>query len=95
ALSERWETTTLPRPYMIPFSKMSEVLLFKFLGYDESIFIQPVWKSWRKIEPRLSFYSVKRCMYCGSNDLIVDYDATDYVSLICRQCKHQDHYFTR
>ncbi|MCH7380534.1 MULTISPECIES: hypothetical protein [Acinetobacter] len=95
ALTERWETTTLPRPYMIPFSKMSEVLLFKFLGYDESIFIQPVWKSWRKIEPRLSFYSVKRCMYCGSNDLIVDYDATDYVSLICRRCKHQDHYFTR
>ncbi|ENX35467.1 hypothetical protein F889_01136 [Acinetobacter colistiniresistens] len=95
ALTERWETTTLPRPYTIPFSKMSEVLLFKFLGYDESIFIQPVWKSWRKIEPRLSFYSVKRCMYCGSNDLIVDYDAEDYVSLICRQCKHQDHYFTR
>ncbi|OJU82768.1 MAG: hypothetical protein BGN93_10085, partial [Acinetobacter sp. 39-4] len=77
ALTERWETTTLPRPYTIPFSKMSEVLLFKFLGYDESIFIQPVWKSWRKIEPRLNFYSVKRCMYCGSNDLIVDYDATD------------------
>lgn len=95
ALNERWETTTLPRPYTIPFSKMSEVLLFKFLGYDESIFIQPVWKSWRKIEPRLNFYSVKRCMYCGSNDLIVDYDAQDYVSLICRKCKHQDHYFTR
>jgi len=94
ALAERWETTTLPRPYTIPFSKMSEVLLFKFLGYDENIFIQPVWKSWRKIEPRLNFYSVKRCMYCGSNDLIVDYDAKDYVSLICRQCKHQDHYFT-
>jgi len=34
-------------------------------------------------------------MYCGSNDLAVDYDAKDYVSLICRQCKHQDHYFTR
>lgn len=95
ALAERWETTTLPRPYTIPFSKMSEVLLFKFLGYDESVFIQPVWKSWRKIEPRLNFYAVKRCMYCGSNDLVVDYDATDYVSLICRRCKHQDHYFTR
>ena len=94
ALTERWETTTLPRPYTIPFSKMSEILLFKFLGYDESVFIQPVWKSWRKIEPRLNFYSVKRCMYCGSNDLIVDYDAQDYVSLICRKCKHQDHYFT-
>lgn len=95
AVAERWETTTLPRPYTIPFSKMSEVLLFKFLGYDESVFIQPVWKSWRKIEARLNFYAVKRCMYCGSNDLVVDYDATDYVSLICRRCKHQDHYFTR
>ena len=92
---ERWETSTLPRPHNIPLSKMSEVLLFKFLGYDESIFFQPIWKSWRKIEPRLNFYSVKRCMYCGSNDLAVDYDAKDYVSLICRQCKHQDHYFTR
>lgn len=60
-----------------------EVLLFKFLGYDESIFFQPIWKSWRKIEPRLNFYSVKRCMYCGSNDLyVVDYDGKDYVSLI-------------
>ena len=58
ALTERWETSTLPRPHNIPFSKMSEILLFKFLGYDERIFIQPVWKSWRKIEPRLSFYSV-------------------------------------
>ena len=95
ALTERWETSTLPRPHNIPLSKMIEILLFKFLGYDERIFIQPVWKSWRKIEPRLSFYSVKRCMYCGSNDLMVDYDAKDYVSLICRQCKHQDHYFTR
>ncbi|MCH7337050.1 hypothetical protein [Acinetobacter sp. NIPH 2699] len=95
ALTERWETSTLPRPHNIPLSKMSEILLFKFLGYDESVFFQPVWKSWRKIEPRLNFYSIKRCMYCGSNDLIVDYDAEDYVSLICRQCKHQDHYFTR
>lgn len=95
AITEKWETTTLPRPYNIPFSKMSEILLFKFLGYDESIFIQPVWKAWWKIEPRLNFYSVKRCMYCGSNDLTVDYDAKDYVTLICRQCKHQDHYFTR
>ncbi len=95
ATTERWETSTLPRPHNIPLSKMSEVLLFKFLGYDESIFFQPIWKSWRKIEPRLNFYSVKRCMYCGSNDLAVDYDAKDYVSLICRQCKHQDHYFTR
>ena len=93
-LTEHWETSTLPRPYMIPFSKMSEILLFKFLGYDESIFIQPLWKAWRRIESRLSFYAIKRCMHCGSNDLIVDYDAKDYVSLICRQCKHQDHYFT-
>jgi Zn finger protein HypA/HybF involved in hydrogenase expression len=95
ALAEKWETSMLPRPYNIPYSKMSHILFNRFLGYDEQIFVQPVWKAWRKIEPRLNFYSVKRCMYCGSNDLSVDYDAADYVSLICQNCKHQDHYFTR
>ncbi len=49
----------------------------------------------KKIEPRLSFYSQKRCMYCGSNELTVDYDADQYVTLFCRKCKHQDHYFTK
>ncbi|ENV32862.1 hypothetical protein [Acinetobacter gerneri] len=94
-LAEKWETSTLPRPPNIPLSKMSEILFFRFLGYDESIFFQPVWRAWKKIEPRLSFYSVKRCMYCGSNELDVDYDAESYVSLFCRNCKHQDHYFTK
>ena len=94
-LQEKWETCTLPRPSNIPFSKMSYILLFKFLGYDEHIFIQPVWKAWKKIAPRLEFYSTKRCMYCGSHELDVDYDAAEYVSLFCRQCKHQDHYFIR
>ncbi len=74
---------------------MSYILLFKFLGYDEQIFIQPVWKAWKKIAPRLEFYSTKRCMYCGSHELDVDYDTAEYVSLFCRQCKHQDHYFIR
>ena len=95
ALTEKWETTTLPRPYNIPLSKMSEILFYKFLGYDEKIFFQPFWRSWKKIEPRLKFYSLKRCMHCGSNELTVDYDAEDYVSLFCRNCKHQDHYFTK
>ncbi len=91
--TEKWETPTLPRPQNIPFSKMSDILLFRFLGYDENIFFQPIWRSWKKIEPRLNFYSVKRCMYCGSNDLNVEYDAENYVTLSCRKCKHQDHYF--
>ncbi|TCB66212.1 hypothetical protein E0H88_13550 [Acinetobacter sp. ANC 4216] len=95
SVTEKWETSTLPRPHNIPFSKMSEILLFRFLGYDESIFFQPIWKLWKKIEPRLSFYSQKRCMYCGSNELSVDYDAENYVTLCCRTCKHQDHYFTQ
>lgn len=95
SINEKWETSTLPRPSNIPLSKMSEIFLFRFLGYDENIFFQPVWRSWKKIEPRLNFYSVKRCMYCGSNDLDVDYDAEDYVTLSCRKCKHQDHYFTK
>lgn len=95
ATQEKWETSTLPRPYNIPLSKMSEILFYRFLGYDEKIFFQPVWRSWKKIEPRLKFYSSKRCMNCGSQELTVEYDANDYVSLFCRHCKHQDHYFTR
>ncbi|TCM61450.1 hypothetical protein EC844_12848 [Acinetobacter calcoaceticus] len=95
ALAEKWETPTLPRPSNIPLSKMSEILFFKFLGYDERIFFQPIWRSWKKIAPRLNFYSDKRCMHCGSNKLKVDYDAGDYVSLTCLNCKHQDHYFTQ
>lgn len=95
SLTEKWETTTLPRPPNIAFSRMSEILFFKFLGYDESIFFQPIWRAWKKIEPRLNFYSQKRCMHCGSHHLTVEYDANDYVSLLCQNCKHQDHYFTR
>lgn len=94
SVNEKWETTTLPRPMNLPFSKMSHIFLFQFLAYDENIFFQPVWRAWKKIEPRLKFYSKKRCMHCGSEDLEIDYDASDYVSLICRDCKHQDHYFT-
>ena len=95
AVTEKWETWTLPRPIQLPFSKMSQIFFFRFLGYDESIFVQPVWRSWKKIEPRLSFYSNKRCMYCGSKELSVEYDAQDQVTLLCRNCKHQDHYFTQ
>lgn len=94
-IAEKWETSTLPRPPQMPLSKMSEILFFRFLGYDERIFFQPIWRSWKKIEPRLSFYSNKRCMHCGSEELSVEYDADDYVTLFCRSCKQQDHYFTR
>lgn len=95
ALTEKWETSTLPRPTQLYLSEMSRILFFEFLAYDEKIFVQPIWRAWKKIEPRLTFYSQKRCMYCGSNDLSVDYDALDQVSLQCRNCKHQDHYFTQ
>lgn len=95
AINEKWETSTLPRPPQLPLSKMSAILFFHFLGYNENIFFQPIWRSWQQIEPRLKFYSNKRCMHCGSEELTVDYDATDYVSLCCHNCKHQDHYFTR
>lgn len=94
ALEEKWETPTLPRPPAIALSQMSDILYFKFLGYDDAIFVQPVWRSWKKIAPRLNFFSDKRCMHCGSNDLEIDYDAGQNVSLFCRKCKHQDHYFT-
>ena len=95
AIAQKWETPNFPRPQNLRFNKMGEILYFKFLQYDERIFSQPVWHLWRKIEPRLHFYSDKRCMNCGSNALDVDYDANDYVSLVCQKCKHQDHYFTR
>lgn len=94
ATEQRWETTTLPRPVQLPLSQMTRIFIWQFLGYDESIFVQPVWRLWQKIEPRLKFYAEKRCMHCGSNDLTVDYDAQNYVTLSCCHCKHQDHYFT-
>lgn len=93
SLKEKWETTVLPRPPMLQLSKMSEILLYKFLGYDENIFVEPIWHSWKKIEPRLRFYSTKRCMGCGGNDMEVQYDSDGAVSLLCNTCKHQDHYF--
>ena len=74
---------------------MSGNLFYRFLGYDENIFFQPIVHSWKMIEPRLNFYSQKRCMHCGSSELTVEYDASNYVSLLCRNCKHQDHYFTQ
>ena len=82
-------------PTAIAFEQNEQHPVFRFLGYDENIFFQPIWRSWQKIEPRLKFYSQKRCMHCGSQELTVEYDASDYVSLLCRNCKHQDHYFTR
>lgn len=94
-LQEKWMTTTLPHPPQLPMSKMVEILFFRFLNYDEMIFVQPIWKIWEKIEPRLKFYALKRCMHCGSDELDVDYDAQHYVSLFCRRCKQQDHYFTQ
>ncbi|AXY59841.1 MULTISPECIES: hypothetical protein [Acinetobacter] len=94
-LQEKWVTTTLPHPPQLPFSGMAEILFFRFLGYDEMIFVQPVWKIWEKIEPRLKFYALKRCMHCGSDELDIEYDAHNHISLFCRTCKQQDHYFTR
>ena len=94
SIANKWETFALPRPTQLPLSKMSEILLFRFLGYDEKIFMQPIRHSWQKILPRLDFYAKKRCMHCGSADLSVEYDAENYVSLFCHHCKRQDHYFT-
>ena len=94
AIAEKWETPSFPRPEHLALSKMSDILYFRFLNYDQRIFSQPIWHLWKKIQPRLHFYSDKRCMHCGSNELDVEYDAGDYVTLTCRKCQHQDHYFT-
>lgn len=93
AVNERWETSCLPRSPMMPLSKMSQILFQRFLGCDEELFMQPMRKAWKTVAPRLQFYAKKRCMNCGSENLNVDYDAKDYVSLKCNVCGHQDHYF--
>ncbi|MBF7682510.1 hypothetical protein I2F27_04075 [Acinetobacter sp. B5B] len=95
AIAQRWETPNFPRPEQLPFHKMGEILYFKFLNYDQKILSQPIRFLWQSISPRLGFYSDKRCMQCGSNELDIEYDAQSYVSMICRQCKHRDHYFTQ
>lgn len=95
AIAQKWETPNYPRPENLPFNKMGEILYFKFLKHDQRVLSQPIWHLWKKVSPRLSFYSDKRCMYCGSHDLEVEYDTAEYISLICRHCKHQDHYFTQ
>ncbi len=68
---QKWETSTLPRPPQLAFSKMSEILFYRFLGYDAKYPLPASWRSWHKIEPRLKFYSQKRCMHCGSQELSV------------------------
>src|SRR5690606_25011046 len=32
SVTEKWETSTLPRPPQLAFSKMSEILFYRFLG---------------------------------------------------------------
>lgn len=95
AITEKWETSNFTRPEHLPLSRMSDIFYFRFLNYDQRIFSQPIQHLWRKVEPRLHFYSDKRCMHCGSNQLDVEYDAGSYVTLTCRKCQHQDHYFTQ
>ena len=94
-IKEKWEAYTLPRPYNIPLSKMSEIFFYRFLQFDEQIFLQPVWKVWKTVAPRLGFFAQTRCMHCGSDALEIEYDAAQHVSFRCRVCKQQDHYFTQ
>ena len=78
----------------LPLSKMSQIFLYRFYLMMNASLYNRYGKHGARLSRALTF-SLKRCMNCGSNDLEVDYDATDYVSLICRNCKHQDHYFTK
>ena len=95
SLQEKWSTSTLPHPPQLPVTNMAEIFFFKFLGYNELIFVQPVWKLWQKVEPRLRFYAKQSCIYCGSRSLEIQYDANQHVSLYCLDCKHQNHYFIK
>lgn len=93
-VKQRWETSNQNRPEHLPFSTMSQIFFVRFLQLDENTFYhQPIWKLWKKIEPRLTFFAKRHCMHCGSLDVYVEYDQNQQVTLYCESCKQQDHYF--
>jgi hypothetical protein len=90
---QAWETGNLPRPVDLSYAQMNFIFFERFLKLDQKIFMQPLWKCWQQILPRLRFFGERHCIHCGSKDLAIDYSTNDYVSLTCLRCKQQDHYF--
>ncbi|MFW1859207.1 hypothetical protein [Acinetobacter defluvii] len=95
SITRKFEISTLPRPYDLYFSRVSEIFLFHLIKLDENYVAQTIPSIWQNIKPRMEFFSKFNCMYCGSTDLIVEYDDNQSISTFCNRCKHQDHYFTK
>ncbi|AWL28769.1 hypothetical protein DJ533_09405 [Acinetobacter defluvii] len=95
SITRKFEISTLPRPYDLYFSRVSEIFLFHLIKLDENYVAQTIPSIWQNIKPRMEFFSKFNCMYCGSTDLIVEYDDNQSISTFCNCCKHQDHYFTK
>lgn len=56
----------------IAFEQNEQHSVFRFLGYDENIFFQPIWRSWQKIEPRLKFYSQNAVCIAAHKSLLLN-----------------------
>lgn len=95
SIERKFEISTLPRPFDLKFSRMSEIFLFQFIKLDENYIAQTIQHIWHNIKPRMEFFSKFNCMHCGSTELSIEYDANNSISTFCNRCKHQDHYFTQ
>lgn len=89
---EKWETANILRPSDMPMSHMSQILYYRFLNLREDFDYQPLWKIWQSVQPRLKFFAQRRCLYCGSYDVWVEYDQFNQISLKCQHCNRQYHY---
>lgn len=91
-IHEKWETASILRPESMPMSHMSQLFYYQFLNLRENFYYQPLWKIWQNVQPRLTFFAQRRCLYCGSHDVWVEYDQFQQISLKCQMCHRQYHY---
>lgn len=91
-IHEKWETSSLLRPDDMPMSHMSQILYYHVLNLQDNFYYQPLWKIWQTVQPRLSFFARRRCLHCGSYDVLVEYNQFQQVSLRCQLCHRQYHY---
>lgn len=92
--TEKWESYSLPYPERMPLSTLSQIFLIRFLKLPQDYYYKPIWKIWQELEPRLNFYAKRRCIHCGSQDVIVEHEEENKsVTLYCQNCEQQDYYF--
>lgn len=90
----KWEVGIVKRPDY-PYSQMTNILLFEFLGFKENAFNQPLWKNWNDALPTLRFFEECHCIHCGGYNLFIDHKDDENISFTCSDCKMQDHYFIK